>query len=76
MLLSMRTARISSTHNTDLYEWHHRLTGSCELGRRQFAKDKGIDIEHGSMTVTEFIELTENAYGGEVIRHLKERLKK
>lgn len=62
--------------NTDLYEWHHRLTGSCELGRRQFAKDKGIDIEHGSMTVTEFIELTENAYGGEVIRRLKERLEK
>ena len=62
--------------NTDLYEWHHRLTGSCELGRRQFAKDKGIDIEHGSMTVTEFIELTKNAYGGEVIRRLKERLEK
>ena len=59
--------------NTDLYEWHHRLTGSCEMGRRQFAKDKGIDIEHGSMTVTEFIELTKNAYGGEVIRRLKER---
>ena len=62
--------------NTDLYEWHHRLTGSCELGRKQFAKDKGIDIEHGSMTVTEFIELTKNAYGGEVIRKLKEMLKK
>lgn len=27
-----------------LYDWHHRLTGSCEAGRKAFAKDHGIDL--------------------------------
>lgn len=61
--------------NHDLYDWHHRLTGSCEMGRRTFAKEHGIDIENGSMTVEEFIALTENAYGGKTIKKLKERLR-
>ena len=56
------------------YDWHHRLTGSCEFGRNAFAKDHGIDVEHDSMTVQRFIELTENAYGGNIIRMVKDRL--
>lgn len=56
----------------DLYDWHHRLTGSCEMGRKAFAKDHNIDIEHDKMTVEEFIKLTENAYGGETIKKLRE----
>lgn len=55
----------------DLYDWHHRLTGSCEMGRNAFAKDHGIDVEHGTMTVERFIKLTRNAYGGDVIRALE-----
>ncbi len=58
--------------NTDFFSWHHRLTGSCKMGREQFAKDHGIDVEHGSMTPEEFIRLTQNAYGGGIIRKLKE----
>lgn len=54
----------------DLYDWHHKLTGSCEAGRQQFAKDRGIDIDHDMLTVEEFIELTRDAYGGDVIRKL------
>ena len=50
------------------YDWHHRLTGSCDMGRKQFAHDHGVDLEHGMMTLTEFLELTKNAYGGDVIR--------
>ena len=50
------------------YGWHHRLTGSCDMGRKQFARDHGVDLEHGMMTLTEFLELTKNAYGGDVIR--------
>nr|DAZ57644.1 MAG TPA: Serglycin [Caudoviricetes sp.] len=50
------------------YDWHHRLTGSCDMGRKQFARDHGVDLEHGMMTLTEFLELTEDAYGGDVIR--------
>ena len=54
------------------FDWHNRLTGSCEMGRKAFARDHGIDIENGEMTVDEFIRLTRNAYGGEVIRELEE----
>nr|DAI89166.1 MAG TPA: hypothetical protein [Caudoviricetes sp.] len=50
------------------YNWHHRLTGSCDMGRKQFARDHGVDLEHGMMTLTEFLKLTKDAYGGDVIR--------
>ncbi len=50
-----------------LYDWHHRLTGSCEAGRKAFAKDHGIDLS-ADMTREEFFELTKDAYGGSVIR--------
>ena len=60
----------------DLYEWHHRLTGSCDMGRAQFARDHGIDVDAETRTVEEFIELTRNAYGGEVIRHLEAAYKR
>ena len=54
----------------DYYNWHHLLTGSCEMGRRQFAKDRGIDIESAEFTPEEFMEMTKNAFGGSVIRRL------
>lgn len=57
---------------SDFFEWHNRLTGSCEMGRKEFAREHEIDLENGEMTVDEFIKLTENAYGGEIIRKLKE----
>ena len=56
--------------NQDLFDWHHRLTGSCLAGRKSFVKDRGLDID-GETTVTEFIKLTENAYGGGTIKKLK-----
>ena len=56
----------------DFYHWHHNLTGSCEMGRKSFANSHNIDIDTDYMTVNEFIELTENAYCGEVIRLLRE----
>ena len=56
---------------SDFYDWHHRLTGSCEMGRKEFAKAHSIDIEHDSMTVDEFIDLTRNAYCGTVIKSLE-----
>ena len=59
----------------DFFEWHHRLTGSCDFGRRQFAQEHGIDLEKDELTVEEFIKLTENAYGGEVIRRVKAKYK-
>ena len=57
------------------YEWHHKLTGSCEFGRNAFVKNHGIDIDNGTYTVQEFIEYTKNDYGGEIICQIEERLK-
>ena len=56
----------------DLYEWHHRLTGSCEMGRIMFAAENGIDLNSDMFTVAEFVELCGKSYGGEIIRRLSE----
>ena len=56
----------------EFFEWHHYLTGSCEMGRTAFVRNRGIDLDK-TYTVDEFIKLTENDYGGDVIRRLKER---
>lgn len=58
--------------NSDLYRWHNVLTGSCRMGRDEFAREHGIDVEGGKMTVREFVSLTSNSYGGDVIASLKE----
>ena len=58
------------------FDWHHRLTGSCEMGRRQFAEDRGIDVETAEYTPEEFIALTEHAYNGQIIKQLKEAMPK
>ena len=60
----------------DFYQWHHNLTGSCEMGRKSFANSHNIDVDNDMMTVKEFIKLTENAYCGEVIKELKESYRK
>ena len=54
----------------DFFEWHHKLTGSCLMGRQQFAKDHDVDLD-GEMTVEEFIELTKNSFGGDIIKKLE-----
>ena len=56
----------------DLYDWHHRLTGSCEMGRNTFAAEHGIDLNSDMFTVEEFVELCGKSYGGEIIRKLAE----
>lgn len=55
----------------DLFEWHNRLTGSCKMGRLSFCERKCIDLSKDTFTVDEFIELTENEYGGSIIKKLK-----
>ena len=56
----------------DLYDWHHRLTGSCEMGRNTFAAEHGIDLNSDMFTVAEFVELCGKSYGGEIIQKLAE----
>jgi hypothetical protein len=55
--------------NAAFYKWHTILTGSCELGKKHWVKENGIDL-NASMTVAQFIEKTKNAYGGDIIRSL------
>lgn len=52
----------------DFFSWHHRLTGSCEQGRREFARQHDIDIDRDELTPEEFFALTRNSYGGSIIR--------
>jgi len=58
----------------EFYEWHHKLTGSCDIGRKSFAENNDINIETDKMTVFEFIKLTENQYGGDTIKKLKSKI--
>ena len=61
-----------SYKGAEFFEWHHYLTGSCQMGRESFVRNHAINLED-EMTVEEFIALCENDYGGEVIRDLKAR---
>ena len=55
--------------NGDLFAYHHVLTGSCRMGREEFVKDKGLSLD-GKTSVREFVELTKDAYGGDIIKKL------
>lgn len=79
---STETERIEAFHkkfpeydtpysNRDLFAYHHVLTGSCKMGRESFCKDKGINLD-SSTTVREFINLTKDGYGSDIIRKLPE----
>lgn len=56
----------------DFFSWHHRLTGSCEQGRREFARLHDVDIDSDEMTPEEFFALTRDSYGGSIIRQTEE----
>ena len=56
----------------EFFEWHHYLTGSCEMGRKSFVSNHGLCLDD-MFTVTEFIELCKDSYGSKIIRRLKER---
>ena len=58
----------------ELFDWHNILTGSCLFGRKQFCAERGIDVEHDSYTLRDFVNLTKGSYGGEVIRMIEDRL--
>ncbi len=57
--------------NRDLFTYHHVLTGSCRMGRELFVADKGLSLD-GKTTVREFVELTKDAYGGDIIKQLSQ----
>ena len=59
----------------DFFSWHHRLTGSCEQGRREFARQNNVDIDGDVLTPEEFFELTRDSYSGSIIRQTEEVFK-
>ena len=56
--------------NSEFFEWHHYLTGSCRMGREYFCANNGVDINAKS-TPEYFIALTEHSFGGGTIEKLK-----
>lgn len=60
----------------DFFSWHHRLTGSCEQGRREFARQHDIDIDRDELTPEEFFALTRDSYGSSIIRQTEDRFTK
>lgn len=56
--------------NSELFMWHHILTGSCKFGRNEFVKSHNINLD-GSMNIYEFIELTKSSYGENTIKKLR-----
>lgn len=53
----------------EYYNWHNILTGSCRMGRDEFCKAHGIDLEK-KYTVRYFLDITKDSYGGDVIRQI------
>jgi hypothetical protein len=54
------------------FDWHNKLTGSCVMGRTIFIRDNNLSLDD-EYTVDEFIAITENSYGSEIIKQLKAR---
>ena len=53
----------------EFYNWHHILTGSCIMGRDNFCKSHNIDLTK-KYTVKYFLDITKNAYGGNIINQV------
>ena len=58
-------------NNRDLFVYHHVLTGSCRMGREAFMSNKGLSLD-GKTSVREFVKLTQDTYGGDIIKKLQE----
>jgi hypothetical protein len=55
----------------DLSRWHTLLCFSCPQGKKEFAEKHNLDIENGTLTIPEFIELVQDAHGSKQIQKLK-----
>ena len=55
----------------ELYFWHGALTGSCKFGRSEFQKEHDLK-DDDLLSLSEFVKLTKNSFGGEKIKLLKQ----
>ena len=56
------------------YEWHNILTGSCEMGRKNFMSNKGVSMTD-LFTPLEFLELTKDEYNNSIINSILTSIK-
>jgi hypothetical protein len=57
------------------YNWHYILTGSCEYGRAEFCRNRGIDVKKDELTPQEFLTLSKGQYGWERFSELEKHYK-
>ena len=66
---------LNSEHTgKEYYDWHHFLTGSCQMGRDKFCKAHDIDLSK-KYTVKYFLDITKNSYGSNIIKLVREAYK-
>ena len=66
---------LNSEHTgKEYYDWHHFLTGSCQIGRDEFCKAHDIDLSK-KYTVKYFLDITKNSYGSNIIKLVREAYK-
>ena len=66
--------RVEKYSGEEFYKWHHILTGSCTAGRDNFVRENNLDLKK-LYTVDEFIKITKDSYGGNIIKRLCEEEK-
>lgn len=54
----------------ELFHWHRVLTGSCKQGREAFCRSHGIDLEKDFFTIDQFVRMTKDSYGGDIVKKL------
>lgn len=59
----------------ELSRWHTLMTLSCPTGKKEFAEKHNLDIENGTLTIPEFIELVKGEFGSKTIARLEELIK-
>lgn len=63
---------LNSEHiGKEYYNWHHILTGSCQMGRDKFCEAHDIDLSK-KYTVKYFLDITKNSYGSNIIKLVRE----
>ena len=66
--------RVEKYSGEEFYKWHHILTDSCTAGRDNFVRENNLDLKK-LYTVDEFIKITKDSYGGNIIKKLREEKK-
>lgn len=56
----------------ELKRWHTLICLSCPQGQKDFAERHNLDIENGTLTIPEFIDLVKDEHGAWAIKKMSE----